>query len=85
MSWRNGQAYAQDLRERVLAAPGVLRAVAERFGVSPSLCLPRAGTPQTAWPDEPGRAVAATCRCAWLPSRTRCVSRSLERLHPDPQ
>jgi hypothetical protein len=34
MSWRNGQAYAQDLRDRVLAAPGVLREVTERFGVS---------------------------------------------------
>ena len=32
MSWRNGQAYGQDLRDRVLAMPGVLREVAERFG-----------------------------------------------------
>ena len=36
MSWRRGQAYGQDLRDRVLAAPGLLREVAERFGVSPS-------------------------------------------------
>ena len=43
MSWRNGQAYAQDLRDRVLAMPGVLRAVAERFGVSQSyVCRARA-------------------------------------------
>ena len=34
MSWRRGKAYAQDLRDRVLAAPGRLREVAERFGVS---------------------------------------------------
>ena len=34
MSWRKGQAYAQDLRDRVLAATGRLREVAERFGVS---------------------------------------------------
>ena len=34
MSWRRGKAYAQDLRDRVLAAPGLLREVAERFGVS---------------------------------------------------
>ncbi|WP_349276572.1 transposase [Polaromonas hydrogenivorans] len=34
MSWRRGRAYAQDLRDRVLAAPGRLREVAERFGVS---------------------------------------------------
>jgi len=43
MSWRNGQAYAQDLRDRVLAMPGVLRGVAERFGVSQAyVCRARA-------------------------------------------
>lgn len=37
MSWRRGQAYAQDLRERVLAATDLtLRQAAERFSVSPS-------------------------------------------------
>ena len=37
MAWQRGRAYAQDLRDRVLAAPGRLRKVAERFGgVSPS-------------------------------------------------
>ena len=36
MSWRLGMAYAQDLRDRVLAAPGLLREVAERFDVSQS-------------------------------------------------
>ena len=40
MSWRRGQAYGQDLRDRVLAAPGwLLREVAERFGVSTSCVL----------------------------------------------
>ena len=34
MSWRRGRAYAQDLRDRVLAATGRLRKVAERYGVS---------------------------------------------------
>ena len=34
MSWQRGRAYAQDLRDRVLASPGLLREVAERFGVS---------------------------------------------------
>ena len=34
MSWQRGKAYAQDLRDRVLAATGRLREVAERFGVS---------------------------------------------------
>ena len=37
MAWRRGQAYGQDLRDRVLASGGApLREVAERFGVSPS-------------------------------------------------
>ena len=37
MSWRRGQAYGQDLRDRVLAAPDLtLRQAAERFAVSPS-------------------------------------------------
>lgn len=36
MAWRRGQAYGQDLRERVLAASGSIREVAERFEVSTS-------------------------------------------------
>ena len=36
MAWRRGQAYAQDLRNRVLAATGRLWEVAARFGVSQS-------------------------------------------------
>ena len=36
MSWRRGQTYSQDLRERVLAADDKVREVAQRFGVSPS-------------------------------------------------
>jgi transposase len=37
MAWRRGQAYGQDLRERVLGAADLsLREVAERFAVSPS-------------------------------------------------
>ena len=36
MTWRKGQAYGQDLRDRVLAVPGLLREVAQRFGVSAS-------------------------------------------------
>ena len=43
MSWRKGKAYGQDLRDRVLATPGVLREVAERFGVSQAyVCRARA-------------------------------------------
>ena len=36
MSWRRGQTYSQDLRDRALAAKGSARRVAERFGVSAS-------------------------------------------------
>lgn len=36
MSWKRGEEYSQDLRERVLEARGSIRDVAERFEVSPS-------------------------------------------------
>ncbi len=36
MAWRNGQAYSEDLRGRVLDAVGSTRAVASQFGVSVS-------------------------------------------------
>lgn len=39
MGWRRGQAYSQDLRDRVLAAGGSAREVAARFGVSISYVI----------------------------------------------
>ncbi len=36
MAWQRGQAYGQDLRDRILAADGSIREVAERFAVSHS-------------------------------------------------
>ena len=36
MSWRKGQAYGQDLRDRVLQATGRVGEIAVRFGVSPA-------------------------------------------------
>ena len=36
MAWQRGRAYGQDLRDRVLAADGSVREVAERFAVSDS-------------------------------------------------
>jgi len=39
MGWRPGQAYSDDLRQRVLAAEGRSRAVAARFGVSVSYVI----------------------------------------------
>lgn len=36
MAWHQGQAYGQDLRDRVLNAPGSIAEVAAHFGVSKS-------------------------------------------------
>lgn len=36
MNWRSGQAYGQDLRDRVLSADGSISQVARRFNVSES-------------------------------------------------
>jgi len=36
MAWHRGRAYAQDLRDRVLAASGSIAEIAERFEVSTS-------------------------------------------------
>ena len=36
MAWQRGQAYGQDLRDRVLAAEGSIHGVAQRFAVSDS-------------------------------------------------
>lgn len=36
MAWHQGQAYGQDLRDRVLNAPGSIAEVSARFGVSKS-------------------------------------------------
>jgi transposase len=44
MGWRRGQAYSQDLRDRVLACDGLsAAAVAERFGVSISYVIKARG------------------------------------------
>ncbi len=39
MAYRRGQAYSQDLRERVLAAQGSAAVVSEGFGVSRSYVI----------------------------------------------
>jgi transposase len=39
MGWRRGQAYSQDLRDRVLAAEGTAEVVSTRFGVSRSYVI----------------------------------------------
>jgi len=75
MSWRNGQAYGQDLRDRVLAMPGVLREVAERFGVSQAyVCRARARRQRLA---QTGAGAQHNHRpLRWRP---RCASTSVQR------
>ena len=64
MSWRRGKAYAQDLRDRVLAAKGRLREVAERFGVSQAYVS--RGVRAMGGSVRPALERSTTmCRCAW--------------------
>lgn len=54
MAWRQGQAYGQDLRDRVLGASGSIKEVAARFGVSRSY-VARARSRRRRWgEDRPG-------------------------------
>lgn len=54
MSWHQGQAYGQDLRDRVLNASGSIREVAQRFDVSKSY-VARARSRRKRWSeDTPG-------------------------------
>lgn len=54
MSWRQGQPYSQDLRDRVLEAPGSVNAIARRFGGQRLVRL--------AGEDTPGKARPALCQ-----------------------
>ena len=65
MSWRRGKAYAQDLRDRVLAATGLLRDVAQRFGVSQAYvsCV-RSRHKHLGQASAGGRSTTM-CPCAW--------------------
>jgi len=74
MSWRRGQAYSQDLRDRVLAANTLsAREAAERFEVSVSYVvkarqrLARTGS-ATPRPQKPAS------RTSWCIFMVRCVS-----------
>jgi hypothetical protein len=72
MAWRRGQAYGQDLRERVLGAAGLsLRAAAARFAVSPSYVAKVRARLRDTGERRPGRN-ATTSRPGWRRSRTRC-------------
>lgn len=53
MNWRSGQAYGQDLRDRVLNADGSISQVARRFNVSESY-VSRARSRRRLGQDAPG-------------------------------
>ena len=65
MAWRSGQAYAQDLRDRVLAAQESIRDVAKRFGVSRSYVANARGRLKRAGLATPG------VQCNHMPSKLR--------------
>jgi transposase len=54
MAWHLGQAYGQDLRDRVLHAEGSIREVAARFGVSHSYVSRARSRRQRLGEDTPG-------------------------------
>ncbi|MDB5770467.1 MAG: hypothetical protein JWM42_841 [Burkholderia sp.] len=60
MGWRQGQAYGQDVRDRVLGASGSIAEVALRFGVSESF-VERARWRRRLGEDTPG-AHTTMCR-----------------------
>ena len=68
MGCRLGQAYEQDLRDRVLAAAGAAHAVAARLGVSPSYVVKERARQRDRGDTTPGR------QCNHVPAR-------LARLH----
>lgn len=54
MAWHLGQAYGQDLRDRVLSAEGSIRDVATRFGVSHSYVVRARSRRRRLGEDTPG-------------------------------
>ncbi|WP_061292143.1 winged helix-turn-helix domain-containing protein, partial [Azotobacter vinelandii] len=79
MGWRRGQAYGQDLRDRVLAAEGSIREVARRFAVSDSY-MARARSRQ-----QRGQ-VSAGVQCNHVPPRLQGLEGALtERVAAAPE
>ena len=71
MAWRRGQAYSQDLRDRVLGASGSIREVAERFEVSESYVAHARGRRRRLGSDTPGEQ-----RCH-VPPRLAAIEKEL--------
>lgn len=71
MVWHLGQAYGQDLRERVLHANGSIREVAARFGVSKSYVARARSRRRRHGEDTPGR------QCNHVPSKLSGLEQAL--------
>ena len=71
MAWHRGQAYSQDIRDRVLRAGGSIREVAERFEVSESYVAHARGRRHRLGADTPGEQ-----RCH-VPPRLAAIEKEL--------
>jgi transposase len=71
MVWHLGQAYGQDLRDRVLSAPGSIREVAARFGVSQSYVARARSRRRRHGQDSPGM------QCNHVPSKLSGLEQAL--------
>lgn len=65
MEWHSGQAYGQDLRDRVLAASGSIKEVATRFAVSKSYVARARSRRKRLGEDTPG------VQCNHMPPKLR--------------
>jgi transposase len=71
MAWHQGQAYGQDLRDRVLNAPGSIAEVAARFGVSKSYVARARSRRGRLGEDTPG------VQCNHVPSKLGALEQAL--------
>jgi transposase len=71
MGWHLGQAYGQDLRDRVLHAKGSIREVALRFGVSKSYVARARSRRRRLGEDTPG------VQCSHTPSKLGGLEQAL--------
>ena len=71
MAWHLGQAYGQDLRDRVLRAEGSIREVAVRFGVSHSYVARARSRRRRLGEDTPG------VQCSHMPLKLTGLEQAL--------
>jgi transposase len=72
-SWRRGQAYSQDLRERVLAAAALSARAAARFGVSVSYVVKARQRRDRLGETAPGPQRSPGRRASWRRTMTRSL------------